>query len=159
MNVMNGTCLQRIKQPSYSRFRYRQVSLQFSLPSSRIQNDQIAKASSTDRFHSRQRHKWFWLHRKSSPHFSQLRSDSCGRTRLVGKVVLIFESVTNMHFKLCLLFQLINVTYNVTARRRDKKREKKFRRGIIILIFQKQQRQGNPQSCFTDPPLALYRLW
>jgi hypothetical protein len=38
-----------------------------------------------------------------------------------------------MHFKLCLLCQLINVTNNVTARRRDKKREKKFGRRIIFL--------------------------
>ena len=48
---------------------------------------------------------------------------------------------------------------NVTARRTDKKREKKFSRRIIIFIFQKQKRQGNPQSCFTDPPAALQILW
>jgi ABC-type Fe3+ transport system permease subunit len=30
---------------------------------------------------------------------------------------------------------------------------------LIFFIFQKHKRQGNPQSCFTDPPAALYRLW
>jgi hypothetical protein len=47
------------------------------------------------------------------------------------------------------------VTYKVTARRRDKERVEKFRRRIIIFIFQKQKRKGNPQSWFTDPLAAL----
>lgn len=159
MTIIDGTCLQRIKQPCSSGFRYRQLSLQFSLPSSRIKNDQIVKAICTDRFYSHQRPKWFFSCIENlSPTFSSNEVTVAEEQDQLARLCL-YLIVTNMYFKLCLLCQLINVTNNATARRRDKKGEKKFRRRIIIFIFQKQKRQGNPQSCFTDPPAALYRQW